>query len=519
MPRRSTDHLTLLGYRKNGAPIYLARGGAPATRTRRRPSADVQADIEIQRGVILEVHELPEPTEDDLTRQDAALDALPALETELTRSVEYEDEIQRLQEAAEDDDNVEPGDQRDTPVIQRRRERGAGPAVIVKGDHFEILRSNTSHMGEREIERAMMDANLKALDDVEMPKGYDGSAEMYLKRHRKDVSWSRNLLARQRPDYLEAWEKTVTGRELLMNDVERAAIAVGTNTAGGYLVPTHLDPTLILTNAGAKDVVRGLSRVVSLTGGANKWNGVTTAGSTASWDAELTEVSDDTPPVAPVQIPVFSAKSLLQASIESFEDISGLASDVQMLLADSRTRLEAAAHISGNGTTQPTGIVVALDANTNDELSLTTGHTWTLADLQRVANALGDRWTDGAEWLIHPTFLGEIQALGTALGATYTTDLTQPFTQQLLGHHVTQSFTMPSVSQTTTIDNLLVFGLFENYVIVDKPGSTSIEFIPHLFNTSNNLPDGRRAWYMHFRNGADSVNDLAFRLLQDKTTA
>ena len=75
------------------------------------------------------------------------------------------------------------------------------------------------------------------------------------------------------------------------------------------------------------------------------------------------------------------------------------------------------------------------------------------------------------------------------------------------------------MSQTTTVDNLLVFGLFDNYLIVDKPGSTSIEFIPHLFNTSNNLPDGRRAWYMHFRNGADSINDLAFRVLQDKTTA
>ena len=82
-----------------------------------------------------------------------------------------------------------------------------------------------------------------------------------------------------------------------------------------------------------------------------------------------------------------------------------------------------------------------------------------------------------------------------------------------------RSFTAPNVFQTTTVDNLLVFGDFSNFVIVDKPGSTSIEFIPHLFNTSNNLPDGRRAWYMHFRNGSDSVNDLAFRLLQDKTTA
>jgi predicted phage gp36 major capsid-like protein len=54
---------------------------------------------------------------------------------------------------------------------------------------------------------------------------------------------------------------------------------------------------------------------------------------------------------------------------------------------------------------------------------------------------------------------------------------------------------------------------------VDKPGSTSIEYIPHLFNTANNLPDGRRGWYMYWRTGADSINDTAFRLLQDKTSA
>jgi HK97 family phage major capsid protein len=296
-------------------------------------------------------------------------------------------------------------------------------------------------------------------------------------------------------------------------------MAVGTNTAGGYLVPTHLDPTLILTNAGAKDVVRNISRVVSLTGGANKWNGVSTAGSTASWDAELTEVSDDTPAVAPIQIPVFSAKSLIMASIEAFEDITGLANDVQMMLADSKTRLTALAHMTGNGSTAPTGIFTALDANTNVEVSLTTGSTFTRADLAGIVNALGDRWDEDAKWLMHPAMAERIAALGTALSASYSVDMTQKLERQILSHPLVTSFTAPNVFQTTTIDNLLVFGLFSNYVIVDKPGSTSIEFIPHLFNTSNNLPDGRRAWYMHFRNGADSVNDLAFRLLQDKTTA
>jgi predicted phage gp36 major capsid-like protein len=120
---------------------------------------------------------------------------------------------------------------------------------------------------------------------------------------------------------------------------------------------------------------------------------------------------------------------------------------------------------------------------------------------------------------MHPAMAERVAALGTALGASYSVDMTQQLNQQLLGFPIQTSFTAPNVFQTTTVDNLMVFGDWSNYVIVDKPGSTSVEFIPHLFNTSNNLPDGRRAWYMHFRNGADSVNDLAFRLLQDKTTA
>lgn len=477
---------------------------------KRRKSTVIGAELEVQRSTISEVAEIEDPSDADLERSSAALEAFETLQAEYAEAVEYEDAVRSALDAPA---YVEP------PTGETDVQRRRAPEVSISADPFEILRGSTQHMGEAEIVRALADSNRKALEEFEMPKGYDGSFETMIKRHKKDISWSRNLLARMAPDYIGAFEKLMTGRDVFLTDVERAAIAVGTNTAGGYLVPTHLDPTLILTNAGAKDVVRTMARVVTLTGGANKWNGVTTAGSTASWDAELTEVSDDTPPIAPVQIPVFSAKSLIQASIESFEDITGLASDVQMLLQDSRIRLEAAAHMTGNGTTQPCGIFTALDANTNVEISLTTGSTFTRADLAAVTNALGDRWTDGSEWLMHPAMLERIAALGTVLGASYSVDLTQRPSEQLLGFPVRRSFTAPNVFQTTTVDNLAVFGDFANFVIVDKPGSTSIEFIPHLFNTSNNLPDGRRAWYMHFRNGSDSVNDLAFRLLQDKTTA
>jgi HK97 family phage major capsid protein len=120
---------------------------------------------------------------------------------------------------------------------------------------------------------------------------------------------------------------------------------------------------------------------------------------------------------------------------------------------------------------------------------------------------------------MNPVYSLAIKALGTAVSASYTTDLTQPVSDRLLGRPMVESDDAPSTQTTTANDNEIIYGDFSNFVVVDKPGGTSIEFIPQMFNTTTNLPDGRRAWFMHWRNGSDSVNDLAFRLLQDKTSA
>jgi hypothetical protein len=307
-----------------------------AARTRRKPE-DIEAEISRATALIFEVEDMSDPTDDDLTRSDEALGQIPTLESELAEAIARADEIQRLREQASNENVTEPGDQRTTPAIQRRRTEG--PAVIVKGDEFEILRSSTRHMGEREYRDGLADSIERASERYEMPDGYDDSLRKFVRRHKRDASWSKNILARMDPNYVSAFEKVVTGTDpAFLPDVERAAMAVGTNTAGGHLVPTHLDPTLILTNSGVSNIIRGMSRVVTLTGGANRWNGVTTAGATASWDAELTEVSDDTPSIGPAQIPVYSAKALIMASIEAFEDITGLAGDVQMMLADAKDR-------------------------------------------------------------------------------------------------------------------------------------------------------------------------------------
>ncbi len=396
--------------------------------------------------------------------------------------------------------------------------RGA-PAFHAQRDPFALLEGRRADMGTGEYRKALVDANIRANEDRIEDGDNAAHFERLLKRHAKDTAWAVNLLARSRPEYESGWAKLMCGRAELLTSEERAALAVGTNTQGGYLVPTHLDPTLILTNSGSGNELRQISRVVTITGGANTWHGVTTAGVTASWDAELSEVSDDTPGVGTAGIPVNSAKSLVQASIEAFEDISGLTTDVLMLFADARDRLEGAAFATGSGSGQPKGIFTALDATTTVEIISTTAATIGEVDIHAVYRGVPRRWRGKSTWLMNPLYALAIKRLGTAVSSSFSGDLTAPVSDRILARPVVESDDAPTTQTTTVNDNEIVFGDFSNYVIVDKPGSTSVEFIPHLFNTANNLPDGRRGWYMHFRTGGDAANVLAFRLLQDKTSA
>jgi len=405
--------------------------------------------------------------------------------------------------------------------------RGAGPALHVQRDPREQLidaRGVPTHaalsMPERQRAQAFREALTRAvseehdIDDARAERDF----ERILRRHSSDTAWAANLLARSRPEYESGWAKLMLGRAELLTEEERAALVVGTNANGGYLVPTHLDPTLILTNDGAGGDIREISRVVTLTVG-DTWNGATTAGVTASYDAELAEVSDDTPTVGQPSIPTHKAQSLVQASIEAFQDIGGLESDVRALFADAKERLQSEVHATGTGTNQPTGIFTALDANTNVELTSTTAATIGTVDLRTVYRSVPKRWRRRSTWLMNPLYSLAIKDLGTAVSSAYSGDLREAPAGVIMGRPVAESDDAPDTQTTTVRDNELILGDFSNYVIVEKPGSMAIEFVPHLFHTDNNLPKGVRGWYAYWRDGADSVNDLAFRLLQDKTSA
>jgi HK97 family phage major capsid protein len=341
-------------------------------------------------------------------------------------------------------------------------------------------------------------------------------AAKLIKRHGSHLEWARSLAVRSTDVYERAWLKVMSGNSNFLTEEERAAVAVGTSTQGGLLVPTHLDPSVILTNTGSSNAIRRAARVVTLTVG-NTWNGVSSAGVTASWDGELVEVSDDSPTFVKPSIPTYKAAAFVQASIEALEDIASLGPDVLVMFADARDRLEGAAHCTGSGSGQPTGIFTAITGS--QSVTSTTAATIGLVDLLALKRKPGVRFRNNGTFVMNAVYGDAIRQLGTALGASYTVDANQPNTELLLGRPVIETDDAPTTQTTTTKDPEIIFGDFSNYVLVDLPGSMAVQYIPTLFNTSNNLPDGRVGWYATWRHGADSVADEAFAVLLDKTSA
>lgn len=333
---------------------------------------------------------------------------------------------------------------------------------------------------------------------------------------------ARMCLATSSPEYLRAWSKVAAGRGHMLTAEEQGALTRAmslTDSAGGYLVPFQLDPTLIITSDGSRNQIRSVARQVVATG--DIWNGVSTGAVSWSWDAEAAEVSDDTTTFGQPTVPVHTARGFVPISIEALEDASNVTAEVARLLAFGKDVLEAEAFTTGSGSGQPTGIITALAASSPSVLvTPTTAETFAAADVYKVDSALPARYRSNASWLANRAVYNLIRQFDTGGGSQMWERIGADVPSMLIGRPALESESMDGAfNPAATANNyLLAYGDFQNYVIADRIGMT-VEFIPHLLHTSNNRPSGQRGWFAWYRAGADSVNDGAFRLLNIATTA
>lgn len=406
--------------------------------------------------------------------------------------------------------------------------RRTGPTVIKRAfnDPFDMAEVR-SRPGSNEWRRDLVDRVSAAVEQRgdHLDHFTDAQRESTLNAVRKDSKRKRTggrlaefCLLTGSEKYHRAFESYVESfgqfiDPAVQSELRTAMSLTGAN--GGFLVPFTLDPTIILTNTGATDPFRQMSRVETIT--TDDWNGVSSAGVTAEWLGENTEAADATPTFAQPSISVHKGAAYLFGSYEVLAD-SGFASEVSMLIADARERLEAAAHATGSGSGQPFGIVTALGLTTASRVAGSSGAagaaTLTAADVYALASALPPRYRNRASWVAEFTTINGIRQLATGTGPqhAFIADLAMDQPPLLLGKPLYEASGVDSTIVSGSNDDVLIVGDFSNYVLVDRVGLTLL-YDPLVLG-SNRRPQGSAGWFAFFRHGADSVNDDAFRMLR-----
>lgn len=421
------------------------------------------------------------------------------------------DSLEQIQAASADPRNVTRGDF--APMVNLNRAADVDFDALTRGN-----------LGEAETRDA-------ALATIERGgKRYGNSAEALARAEqlaRRGDKFARHIATFGQDVYAEAWAKRMSGRSDFLTPEETRALAVGTPTSAGNLVPTHLDPTIMLVNAGSYNPFRQIARVETLAqSDGNTWNGITSAGAAISWGAESSAYTKATVTNVKPSIPLEKAKLRIDATEEALEDVANLASSVAMMLADAKDNGEAAAFAigAGAGSNEPEGIITGLDGNTFCELANTTAATLGIVDLFAAYNGLAARFQQNATFVVSPVVLGTIEQLGIGLGGSSPTDLARGPQRSLLGQPLVVSSSFPGTpSSTTQVENWLVVGDFSHYVIVEKVGMR-VKYVDTVVNGDGN-PTGEAAWLLNWRVGGGTTyegtatTNRAFVLLQDKTSA
>jgi len=375
--------------------------------------------------------------------------------------------------------------------------------------------------------REAADLALRAADMVAEQAGQLRPELRQHLEHRPD--FAEVFRAQSDPDYFRAWARIVTagdmGRAALdMTDGERNALARVrqaearamslTDTAGGFGVPQVLDPAIVLTSTSGVNPMRNVARIV--TGISDEWKGVTSAGVSAAWTGEGTEIGDNSPTLAQPTIKAYKAAAFVPFSIELEGDYVSLAEQLRELLAVSKDSLEGAAFISGDGSGKPYGVVHRLDANTSAEVFTTTSGVIGGVDVYKAYSALPARYRQQAAWMGDTSVLNEIRKAGDDKLGNQTVALDSGYDFTLLGKPVVENGYMP-VFAATTGASYVVVGSWQQYVIFDRLASARVELVPHLFGTTNGRPTGQRGIYYWWRTGADLISptgETGMRLLQ-----
>lgn len=407
-----------------------------------------------------------------------------------------------------------------------REESGAGfhtNRPSRSGDNiYDLAAVRMGSSGPEDEARMLRDNALRSVEQAQFPhqqarrEDCQAHVERLMERFGSDgevgssqSEFARRILLTGSPVYKRAFGKALLGRNL--SPEESRALAIP-GASGGYAVPYTLDPTVILTSSGAVNPLRQMARVEQIMG--NEWRGVSSAGVTASYDAELTEVSDDTPSFSQPTANVEKAQAFIEYSIEIGEDWGSFQAEMARLLQDAKDRLEATKFVTGagHGSTEPEGLLTGATGTVAAGTA-----AFAIAHLYALEEALDPRWQTNASFLAHRGMYNRVRQFDTNGGAALWLRIGDGITRgtggntghELLGYPAYQSSAYTNALTAGT--KLVTLGDFSQFLIVDRIG-LNVEIVPHLMGASRR-PIGARGLYAYWRNTSDVLTAAAFKTL------
>lgn len=283
-------------------------------------------------------------------------------------------------------------------------------------------------------------------------------------------------------------------------------LVIGTGSAGGFAVPFELDPSILLTSSGVLNPVRAISRQITVA--TDKWKGVSSAGVTASYDAEAAEVSDDTPTLAQPEIDCARGSAFVPFSIELGQDWATLQPELAKLISDAKDTLDATQFLTGSGTDSPAGVLTGL--STSQRIQTAGTAAFAIADVYSLKQSVPARFMPNATFAWHPNRVDSIYRF-TPAGSTSEPQALPTRDGPLLGRPVVEWSTLPTA--TTSATKIGIYGDFHaGFTIADRIGM-SVELVPHLFGGSGR-PSGQRGVFAYWRTGSKVVVPEALRYLE-----
>jgi len=440
---------------------------------------------------------------------------------------------ERVRELSNDDSNVVPIEDK---RFQTRR------ANVPTGEAIYDLSTIQRDWSDPEVEgKELKDRAKRAIEDSDYPyrgqyghesyrteEDLQGSAEDLIMQHdTREGLLARRILVTGAPAYKRAWGKQLLGEYLTTH--ESQVLAMGTEralslttTAGGFAVPFTLDPTVIRVSNLAVNPFRAISRVIPVP--TDDWKGVASTGITAAFGTEAAAATDSAPAFTQPSVSTEKAFAFVPYSIEIGMDWDALGTEMGGMLADAKDELEASKFAVGTGTNEPKGVVTAISASMYTAAAT---NAIVYADLDGLEAALPPRFRSRAVMVANRATYQKIRHFDSAGGrgaweAGYQLESGLPnavptpgsLNGRLLGY---PAYEASAMSSTFTTGQLVgpIIGDFRNFIIVDRIGLTT-ETIPHLFDTTNNMPTGQRGLYAYWRTGSGITTTTAagFKILK-----